>query len=170
MFTGADIPISNAVVRILYREHSAAFKRSAAVIINSFEEYDGKLLNILRQQLELHVQPGRRHRKPDLFAAACVEESADRRVSIIQVLSASMAATSIVEESKIDIPIVHKGRVGDVDGQEVTKAIRLFLERRESLRRNTLRLKEAMNATVTEGESSHQHLKNLLAAISNLKR
>lgn len=78
------------------------------------------------------------------------------------------ACRFIVEESKIAILIAHKGQVGDVDGQEVTKAIRLFMddERRQSLRQNILRLKEAANATVAEGGSSHQHLKNLVAAIS----
>lgn len=59
MFTGADIPETIAKTPTLYRKHSDAFKRSAAVIINSFEEYDGKQQNILTQQLELHVQPGR---------------------------------------------------------------------------------------------------------------
>ncbi|BBN12454.1 protein MpUGT24 [Marchantia polymorpha subsp. ruderalis] len=290
MFTGADIPETIAKTPTLYRKHSDAFKRSAAVIINSFEEYDGKQQNILTQQLELHVQPGRvkpkvypigplrlvgtsrldekqsiptvtheciewlnrqanssvlficfgsvlplaaalrsafiealgstgtrflwalRLAEGDHEAEAVVEDfesrTRDRGLvvrswvpqeevlqhpavhgflshcgwnSIMEAIQGgipivacpmyaeqALNARFIVEESKIAILIAHKGQVGDVDGQEVTKAIRLFMddERRQSLRQNILRLKEAANATVAEGGSSHQHLKNLVAAIS----
>ncbi|KAG6555734.1 hypothetical protein Mapa_002973 [Marchantia paleacea] len=305
MFTGVEIPEPIAATPYLYRKHSAAFKRSAAVIINTFEEYDGKLLNTLIQQLKHHVVPGRvscneecskfeqvepkvypigplhlisssrlaekdnipketheciewlnnqekssvlficfgsilpltaalrsafiealgstgipflwalRFAKGDHEAEAVMDEFQSRTQDRGLVVSSwvpqeevlqhpslcgflshcgwnsimegiqggvpivacpmyaeqALNARFIVEESKIAIPIAHKGRVGDVDGQEVTRAIRLFMDddRRESLRQNILRLKEATHATVAEGGSSHQHLKNLIADISERK-